>query len=135
MADSRLTVATRALVSVLLVLARSYLVVLDVSRESSTEQVLKAYRRVLLKVHPDKGGKKADAQRLQEVKETWDKARQGSADWKTGAVAVVRTARRQEYRVNAQVVLLSYQGIADLEQWHRFVAWARGSLKKFGVQR
>ena len=116
-------------------MALSYLVVLDVSRESSTEQVLKAYRRVLLKVHPDKGGKKADAQKLQEVKETWDKARQGSADWKTGAVAVVRTARRQEYRVNAQVVLLSYQGIADLEQWHRFVAWARGSLKKFGVQR
>ena len=134
MAVSRLTVAARALVSVLLVLARSYLVVLDVSRESSTEQVLKAYRKVLLKVHPDKGGKKADAQKLQEVEEAWDKAHQG-ADWKTGAVAAVRTARRQEYRVNAQVVLLTYQGIADLEQWHRFVAWARGSLKKFGVQR
>ena len=137
MAVSSFTAATRALVSVLLVLARSYLVVWEVNRDSPTEQVLKAYRKVLLKVHPDKGGKKADTQKLQEVKEAWDKARKGSAgktDSTTGAVAV-RAAQRKEYRVNAQVVLLTYQGVAGLGQWHRFVAWARGSLKKFGVQR
>ena len=128
MAVSSSTAATRALVSVLLVLARSYLVVLEVNRDSPTEQVLKAYRKVLLKVHPDKGGKKADTQKLQEVKEAWDKARKGSAgktDSTTGAVAV-RAAQRKEYRVNAQVVLLTYQGVAGLGQWHRFVAWARG---------
>jgi hypothetical protein len=137
MVHSSLHVATRALASVLLVLARSYLVVLEVNRDSPPEQVLKAYRKVLLKVHPDKGGKKADAQKLQEAKEAWDKARKGSAgkaDSTTGALAV-KKAKRKEYRVNAQVVLLTYQGVAGLEQWHRFVAWARGSLKKFGVQR
>ena len=51
MAVSSFTAATRALVSVLLVLARSYLVVLEVNRDSPTEQVLKAYRKVLLKVY------------------------------------------------------------------------------------
>ena len=107
------------------------------NRDSPPEQVLNAYRKVLLKVHPDKGGKKADTQKLQEVKEAWDKARKGSAgkaDSTTGAVVVTK-AKRKEYRVNAHVVLLTYQGVAGLEQWHRFVAWARGSLKKFGVQR
>jgi hypothetical protein len=56
MVHSSLEVATRVLVSVLLVLARSYLVVLEVNRDSPPEQVLKSYRKVLLKVHPDKGG-------------------------------------------------------------------------------
>ena len=47
MAVSRLAAATRALVSVLLVFARSYLVVLEVNRDSPPEQVLKAYRKVV----------------------------------------------------------------------------------------
>ena len=61
MALSSLAAATRALVSVLLVLSRSYLLVLTVNRDSSPEQLLQAYRKVLLKVHPDKGGKKDDS--------------------------------------------------------------------------
>ena len=43
MGRSRIDVATRALVSLLVVLARSYLVVLEVKRESPPEEILKAY--------------------------------------------------------------------------------------------
>ena len=107
---SRLSTATRALVAVLLVLARSYLVVLEVNRDSSPEKVLKAYRKVILKVPPDKGGKKADAQKLQKAKEAWDKVRKGTEteNASTGgslAVVVQRKEQRKEFMVNAQVVL------------------------------
>ena len=87
---STLKAATRALVSVLLVLSRSYFLTLVLNRDSSPEQLLKAYRKVLLKVHPDKGGTKEEAQRLQVVKENWDKARKAS----TGK-AVRRRFRRR----------------------------------------
>ena len=69
MACSSLAAATRALVSVLLALSRSYSLLLTLNRESSPEQLLRAYRQVLKKVHPDKGGKKLDAQKLQAAKE------------------------------------------------------------------
>ena len=65
MATSKLGVATRAFVVVLLALARSYNLVLSVGRDSSQDALLKAYRKVLLKVHPDKCGNKADVQTLQ----------------------------------------------------------------------
>ena len=58
--------------SVLLLLARRYQLDLVVNRDSSTEDLLKAYRKVLLKAHPDKGGTKADAQKLQAAKTEWD---------------------------------------------------------------
>ena len=54
-------------------LARRYELFLVVNRESSVEQVIKAYRKVLLKAHPDKGGRTQDAQTLQAAKETWAK--------------------------------------------------------------
>ena len=79
MATSKLAVATRAFVVVLLALARSYDLVLSVGRDSSPEALLKAYKKVLLKVHPDKGGNKADVQKLQPAKEAWDSARKGTS--------------------------------------------------------
>ena len=138
---SSVAAATRALVSVLLALSRSYLLVLTVNRDSSPEQLLKAYRKVLLKAHPDKGGKKEDVQKLQAAKEAWDKARkagkpgrpQQSADGGTDVLVLRR--KRKEYRVQTSVVLLTYQGFADLQQWHRFVEVVRVSLKKWTVQR
>ena len=76
---SKVGAATRAFVAVLLALARGYQLALHVNRDSDREQLLKAYKRVLLKVHPDKGGSKADTQKLTMAKETWDKAFKGSA--------------------------------------------------------
>ena len=93
---SKLGAATRALVSVLVVLARSYLVALEVNRDSSPEQLVKAYKKVLLKAHPDKGGKKEDTQRLQEAKEVWDKARKPSTDETTFANTCSKQAHQNQ---------------------------------------
>ena len=79
MATSKLGVATRAFAVVLLALARSYNLVLSVGRDSSQDALLKAYRKVLLKVHPDKGGNTADVQTLQSTTEIWDSARTGTS--------------------------------------------------------
>ena len=54
--------AKRALVKVLLTLAALYSLRLDVARESADDVVTRAFRRVALKVHPDKGGLLAHAQ-------------------------------------------------------------------------
>ena len=51
----------RALVSLLLHLARIYSVTVAVSRDSPDPEVRSAYRRVCLKVHPDKAGGCKDA--------------------------------------------------------------------------
>jgi len=36
---------------------------------------MRAFRRVALKAHPDKGGKKGDMQKLTAAKENWETAR------------------------------------------------------------
>ena len=64
MPSSRLLRATRALVSELLSLAKAYKVVADVDRDSEAKEVLKAYRRVALKLHPDKGWKQGSEPKL-----------------------------------------------------------------------
>ena len=75
MPSSKLGVATRAFVAVLLALGRTYNLVFSVNRDSPEDQLLKAYRKALLKAHPDKGGRKEDLQKLQAAKEAWDSAR------------------------------------------------------------
>ena len=66
--------AKRAFVSILLRLASFYGVALELDREAADDRVLKAYRRVVVKAHPDKGGHKTKFQSLQAAKETWDSA-------------------------------------------------------------
>ena len=56
MPSSHVLVAKRALVKVLLSLATAYRVVTTVTRESADHAIVAAYKRLLLKVHPDKGG-------------------------------------------------------------------------------
>ena len=68
--------AKRALVSILLQLASFYGLDLDLVRESDDDTVLRAYRRVAKKAHPDKGGQKKKFQTLQAAKDAWDSARQ-----------------------------------------------------------
>ena len=58
MPTSQVGAATRAFVALLLLLARRYELVLEVNRESSPEELVKAYKSLFRKVHPDRGGKK-----------------------------------------------------------------------------
>ena len=54
----------RQLVSLMLALAVTYHVNLSLSRDSRDYGVLAAFRKLMKKVHPDRGGAVADAQSL-----------------------------------------------------------------------
>ena len=56
--------ATRLLVTLLLTFGRHYQVNLTVSRDSCDKDVVKSFWKVLLKAHPDKGGRPGDAQKF-----------------------------------------------------------------------
>ena len=132
---SKVGLATRAFVAVILAVARCYQLLVQVNRDSSPEDLLKAYKRVLLKAHPDKGGSNEDTQRLHAAREAWQQARASGApkggrpSTMSNQEMMVARCRRSVYRVNADVVLLTYQGVADLKQWHRFVCFVQRSLK------
>ena len=74
MVHSARDVAVRAFVHILLLLAKRYELVLAVNRESPAEELRRAYRKLSLKTHPDKGGKQSDQQKLQKAKDAWEKA-------------------------------------------------------------
>ena len=63
-AGSSVLLAKRVPVRVLLRLTMAYSVVVSVSRGSTDATVTTAYKKVALKVHPDKGSVVADAQQL-----------------------------------------------------------------------
>ena len=140
--------AKRALVKVLLALASAYYLTVCVNRDSSDAAVRAAYKRVLLKVHPDKGGSNEDVLRLNHAKDEWDRARsqQGNAGRRPSPpeaaqpepadpdVALCRKGPRKPYRIHALAVMLTYNGFQNLAQWNRFVCFARSNLKRWGVK-
>ena len=74
---SQRDVAKRALVTLLLAMAVTYHVTLsNINRDSPDLAVLAAYRQVIKKAHPDRGGQVADAQMLTAAREKWDLANQ-----------------------------------------------------------
>ena len=131
--------ATRAFVKVLTALARSYGVSVTVTRDSTDACLLRAYRRLLLKVHPDKGGTVEDQQRLQSAKEEWHSAKssgasagrparappsaqttQGSTDLEAQHLATPG-GETKGFRYQGAGVLLTYNGVRDQAQWRAFV--------------
>ena len=60
---------------VLLTLAALCSCRLEVNRDSPDALLRKAFKRVALKTHPDKGGQLQHAQALNAAKEAWDKSR------------------------------------------------------------
>lgn len=79
MPSSALTLAQRKFVSVLLSVAAAYGVAVRANRDSEAGELLKAYRSVARKAHPDKGGSTRRFQALQAAKEAWDAARKHSS--------------------------------------------------------
>jgi len=92
-----------------------YGVAADVNRESDDKAISQAYRRVVRKVHPDKGGSKKKFQTLQVAKEAWDAARQGARPAGNPALSegqlVLLSAQSGQYRVH----LVYLYKPADLE--------------------
>ena len=84
MPSSLLTQATRAFVKVLLTLAKAYELALTVTRDSPEKDLLKAYKRVALKAHRDKGGTNKDFKSLQEAKEKWEALRKTKSERPAG---------------------------------------------------
>ena len=71
---SPLQAAKRALVTLLLALAAAYNIAIAINRESEDEAIKKAFRRVILKAHPDKGGTASDFRSLNDAREAWTAA-------------------------------------------------------------
>ena len=70
--------AKRSLVTLLLNLARHYQIKLTISRDSCDKDVSKAYKKVALKAHPDKGGRDGDASKLNAARDVWEDAKKSS---------------------------------------------------------
>ena len=138
MPSSALTLAQRSLVSVLLSVASAYNVAVQVNRDSLPEELLKAYRSVVKKAHPDKGGSTQKFQRLQAAKEAWDAARKkpppagGRPASKARAKALAASGLvvstlwadkgkgcKEGVRVRSAAVLLTYFGKWSLALWRR----------------
>ena len=60
MAVSAALAARRTLVKLLLALASAYAIALVLTRDSTDAVVEAAYKKMIRKVHPDKGGRNAD---------------------------------------------------------------------------
>ena len=67
--------ARRAFVRLLISTAVAYAVAVNLTQRSTDQEVGQAFRKVVKKVHPDKGGSVADMQRLQEAKQSWESAK------------------------------------------------------------
>jgi hypothetical protein len=121
--------AKRALVSLLKALAARYDCPLTLTRDSSDSDVRKAFKKVCLKVHPDKpGGSVPDFQRLSAANDTWqDLLKNNGAPGRPPKAEQERKPRpragkpfamtaptaRKEYSVRTLAVLLTYQGFPE----------------------
>ena len=152
---SELDTAKRVLVSLLKALAAKHKLALLLSRESSDAEVRKAFKKVALRSHPDKGGNVNDFQELSAANDEWQnltkdkkapgrppKPEQTRPTAGRSCQVVTADARKntkKEYRVQSSAVLLTYQGLpanllAVLSLWLAFVELVEKSLKASGVK-
>ena len=132
---SALDILKRALVSVLLEAARVYDLSLNLKRESPDQVLSTSYRKVMLRVHPDKpGGSESLAKRIIDAHSAWQEASKkpqaaGRPSGTThGSVASTGGRKHKEYRVQSTAVLMTWQGFADVSWWAPFVDWLGGGL-------
>mgnify|MGYP003319122699 CR=1 FL=1 len=138
---------------VLLALACAYGLSVSVHRDSCDVEVTAAWKRVVKRAHPDKGGSTEDAQRLQAAKEAWDAAREeqgqpgrpkkteedrGRAHGeskRSAPAAGALAAEARVFRIHSEATMLTYNGITDVAQWRRLVAFVESHLKPWQVLR
>jgi hypothetical protein len=121
--------AKRALVTLLVTFARHYQVTLTISRESGDADVVKAFKKVVLKAHPDKGGRAGDASKLNDVRQVWETAKKnvhpppsnsdnrGPAAHDMSISPPVQPLAQQGFRIQSLAVLLTYHGFTGVSHW------------------
>ena len=96
-------------------------------------QVRGMFRKVILKVHPHRGGSVRDQQKLNDARQRWDqaqnqakaKARPKTRPTSTSsgvaslAIASEPTPTRKEFRIHSSAVLLTYSGMKEMAMWYR----------------
>ena len=114
MSDSLAKRLKRNLVSLLLRMILEYGLIMTINRDSADNAVVSAYRKVMRRAHPDKGGSAAHAKTLNDAYDEWCKARKTS---KTGrpskgksTLAKAKQRKRKEYRIQSKAVMLTYPG-------------------------
>ena len=141
---SAVQIATRAFVKILLAFAAQHQVSVTISRDSSEKDILGTYRRVVKKVHPDKGGKKEDHQKLQDAKVDWEAAvatarkrgrpTQAHAKKDDAATHVgLEVVEKGSYEVHARGVMLTYHGLRDQAHWLEFKSLFEANVRKWNV--
>ena len=139
-----------ALLQVLRHLAGVYGIAFQLNRDSDSSDFKKAYKRLCLRVHPDKGGQAEHQQQLNDAFKAWENAEKDSnkkpgrkrqnpeagADPNTAGVGAMADPRESRacYRIQGVAVMLTYQGSPGAEYWNEFVLWWETNHKRLGVK-
>ena len=130
-----LQLAKCAFVMVLMTVATAYRVGGAPNRDSDDAQLVAFYRKLLLKAHPDKGGRNEDFQGLQSAREAWEDAKQRAAPRGRPSassdqlVAVGGQQGAGAARVRGVAVLLTYSGRWSVARWKKFLVFVQKQLR------
>ena len=126
MVASAVQLAKRALVSLVKAMAVQYHVIVMLNRDSPDAEVTRAFKKVALKAHPDKGGSTEDFRKLSEARESWEDCKAGKRasapqqqDGQGGSASAgcdlsATSSGKRGFRVQSSAVLLTFSGIKDL---------------------
>ena len=149
---SALETAKRAFVKLLLQLAITYGVALTLTRDSPAAALTTAFRKVAVKVHPDKGGTEDHQKSLNNAREKWEQAvadapgkgkkrktadaGQPASSSDQLALLPVRVAKYlcKLYRIQSVAVLLTFQKFDEFAKWFRFTQFIRDNIREWGVK-
>lgn len=124
--------AKRALVTLLLTFAKLYAVNLNITRDADKKSVEAAFRKVVKRTHPDKGGKLEDQQRLQAARAKWQNLLQEKKPKQRSQVKNRKKERllpiqasgngssAKAFLIRSTAVLLTYHNIPE-SAWNAFL--------------
>ena len=136
--------AKRALVSLLIRLAKLYSIVLDITRDSADVDIRRAFKKVSRKAHPDRGGSGEHQQTFNDTHAAWEQSQRDAKGRGRGrqrptatphdASGVLLTLRAQaknkkDFRFQSAAVLLTYQKFQARSVWEDFVAHVRENVR------
>ena len=121
-----------------------YGLTLTLNRDSQDDVVKAGFRKVMKRAHPDKaGGSEEHTKRLNIAWENWNKARKPNGrPSATNAPAAggemvsvpAKGRRKKEFRIQAQAVMLTYQGLQDISSWSLFLEFVADHLVTWRVK-